>query len=119
MDYKAKSPTRKFTVKNVELSHVADINLDSDELITFQSSSGKELDITAKDWGYYLTGSTNGRMKKAGYRTVLSRNPDGLFYVLAYETEKQDEFTTYLASQDMEIIAYLDQDDIQLKNNIA
>ncbi|WP_420549396.1 hypothetical protein [Curvivirga sp.] len=115
MDYKVKSPPRMFTVKDVRLSHVADVQLQADELITFQSSTGKEIDITAKDWGYYLTGSTNGRMQKAGYRTVLCRNPDKLIYILAYEIEKKNEFDAYTRSQNMEVIAYLDEDEIKLK----
>lgn len=109
-----KSPPRKFIVKDVSLSHVSDIELEVDELVTFKGSNDREFDFTAKDWGFYVTGSTNGRLKKAGYRTLLAENKDGLRYVLSYETEKQESFQRYIQEQNMKIIAYLDQDKLEL-----
>ncbi len=112
MRIKENKPSRVFTVKDVTLSHVADIELAPDELVTFQGSDGQEFDFTAKEWGFYVTGSTNGRLKKAGYRTLIAENEDGMRYILSYENPKEDIFLNYLAKQKMKIISYLDEKDI-------
>lgn len=109
-----KTPPREFTVKDVTLSHMSDIKLEANELITFLGPDEKEFDFTAKEWGFYVTGSTNGRLKDAGYRTLIAENPDGLRYVLSYETGKKEAFDIYMHQQNMKIIAYLDQDTLEL-----
>lgn len=116
MKVKPKSPPRKFNVKDITLSHVANIELEADELVTFKGSNEKEFDFTAKNWGFYVTGSTNGRLKNAGYRTLIAENKDGLRYILSYEKEKEEQFNCYMTEQDMKIIAYLDQDTLELSD---
>lgn len=114
MKISQKSPPRKFKVKDVSISHVADIVLSSDELVTFHGSEDKEFDFVAKDWGFYVTGSTNGRLKNTGYRTLVAENLEGLRYVLSYEADKKAAFDNYIDQQKMKIIAYLDQDTLEL-----
>ena len=116
MKIKHNFPPREFTVKDVTLTHVSDIKLEADELVTFKGSNDREFDFTAKDWGFYVTGSTNGRLKNAGYRTLIAENEDGLRYVLSYEREKEETFNRYMVEQNMKIIAYLDQDTLELSD---
>ena len=59
---------REFSVKGVNLRHSADIKLAPDEMVTFQTESGAEFDVATKDWGFYATPSTNGRLKSFGFK---------------------------------------------------
>ena len=62
MKISSKTPPRTFTVKGVDISHVADIDLAPDELITLKTESGAEYDVARKEWGFYATPSINGRL---------------------------------------------------------
>ena len=113
MKIKERHPPREFSVKDVHLKHMADIHLAENELVTFISSTNKEIDVTAKSWGYYLSGSTNSRLLDQGYITVVAQNPEGQKYILSYENEKMNEFEEYLAQQKMVIIANLAKVDVE------
>lgn len=104
-------PTRSFTVKGVTITHTADIHLGDDEMVTFKTAGGGEYDVAAKDWGFYATPSTNGRLKNHGFRTALTRNTDtGLRYILLVAVGKTDAFDAYCREQNMVVDAWLDQD---------
>src|SRR5205807_7914264 len=68
---------RRFDVGGVELAHVADVELDYDELITFRTGSGSEYDVVRKPWGYYPLPSLNRRLPSHGLRPLLARTSDG------------------------------------------
>lgn len=110
MKVSPQTPPRTFTVKGVDISHVADIELAPDELITFRTESGAEYDVARKDWGFYATPSVNGRLKDMGLRTALVSNPSGRHYVLLVEISKMDSFEAYCAEQTIEIVKWLDED---------
>ncbi len=106
------SPPRSFTVKGVTMEHAADIRLSADELITFKTPSGAEYDVTAKDWGFYATPSTNGRLKDFGFRTAVARSEaTGRLYVLLVEKDKMPAFETYCQEQQLVIDSWLDEED--------
>ena len=103
------SPPRKFTVKEVTISHVADIDLEPDELITFKTESGTEYDIARKDWGFYATPSINGRLTDKGLRTALVSNPEERLYVLLVEPSKMASFDAYCEEQSITVLKWLDE----------
>lgn len=104
-------PAREFNVKGVTIAHTADIRLEPNEMVTFKTASNAEYDVAAKDWGFYATPSTNGRLKNHGFRTAVSRNTvTGLRYILLVEAEKMEAFDTYCREQDMIVESWLDED---------
>ena len=62
---------RSFTVKNVKLSHIANIKLKNNNFITFFDGK-KQIDFTKKDWGYYPFPSINSRLKSFGMNFSFS-----------------------------------------------
>lgn len=112
MKFEAIDPPRAFTVKGVTMEHAANIELADDELVTFKTPSGAEFDVTAKDWGFYATPSTNGRLKDFGFRTALTRsNITGRRYILLVEQEKFAEFEAYCEEQSVIVEAWLEEDE--------
>lgn len=109
-------PVRGFTVKGVTLSHTADITLEPDELVTFKNDNdASELDVTAKEWGFYATPSVNGRLRNFNFRTALAKNTEtGLRYVLLVKEGKEQEFHAYLAEQGMTVLGWLDEDHLEI-----
>jgi len=104
-------PPRAFSVKGVTITHTADIQLADDEMVTFKTASGAEFDVAAKDWGFYATPSTNGRLKTHGFRSALCRNElSGMRYVLLVEAAKIDAFDAYCREQNMVVDIWLDED---------
>ena len=89
MEIKETNPKRKFNCgNNVTLTHVADIVLDNDELITFKSKENREYDFVCKEWGYYVTPSINKRLKINGYRAALMENKYGDNFIVIVEVDK-------------------------------
>ena len=110
-----KNEPRRFTIKGVTISHVADINLDPDEMITFRRQDGAEYDVAAKEWGFYATPSLNGRLREHGFRSVLAKsNQTGRRYVLLVREDQQSAFNEYLAHQDMKVLGFLDEETLSL-----
>ena len=112
MEIKATTPPREFEV-GYEIKHVlkdcAHIKLAPNEIITFKGDDNSEYDITRKDWGYYATPSTNGRLKSFGIRTVLVQNRDSQYYVLLVEKSKIESFNEYIENERMAIVCWLDE----------
>ena len=101
---------RVFTVNRVDFKDVGKICLEENEMISLLSDSGKEVDITAKEWGYYLGPSLNGRLEKEGYKTALVVNEYNKIFVMVVDIEKIDKFKKYLKdSQDNRILCWLDE----------
>ena len=104
-------PPRQFSVKGETLSHCADLALEPNQLVTFTAPNGKEYDVAAKDWGYYATPSTNGRLQRMGYRTALARSTaTGMRFVLIVDPAGMASFEAYCADQEMVVDAWLDED---------
>lgn len=106
MRVEPREPPRQFTVgrTQIELSHVADIELEPDELVTFRTPSGTEYDVVRKTWGYYATPSLDQRLPEHGLNPVLVRNQrNGNHFVLLVDSEMQSEFEVYCSSEDLEV----------------
>ncbi len=106
-------PPRKFEVgrdKKTVMSDCAHIELAPDEQVTFLGVDGTEYDVARKSWGFYATPSTNSRLKKFNVRAVLVHNEAEQYFVLLVEPNKITEFTNYLATEKMNVVAWLDDD---------
>ena len=98
-------PPRRFRVgreAHIELRHVADVELESDEVVTFRSPTGSEADVTRKSWGYYWTGSLNQRLPAHGLEPVLVRGGDGKTFLMLVEAGCEREFLDYCAENGLE-----------------
>jgi hypothetical protein len=104
-------PPRTFTVGEppLTLRHCADVELAADEQVTFVSDSGTEFDVVRKSWGYYGTPSMNRRLPDHGLRPALALSR-GAVYLLLVEAGLEVEFSSYLDSQGMKLLAWLDTD---------
>lgn len=98
-----------FEVKRTILD-CARIELGTDEQITLATSSGSEYDVIRKDFGYYATPSTNGRLPRHGLRTAIARNRLDQVFVLLVESGHEDKFETYLREEQMNLVCWLDSD---------
>jgi hypothetical protein len=117
MNFKPTHPPRLFEVgqvKKIQLKDCANIELDTDEQITFKTKIGGEFDVVRKSWGFYATPSLNGRLVQFGLRAVLVKSPGGKFYILLVEKGKESEFLDYMKLEKQEIISWLDTDDALL-----
>ncbi len=104
-------PARRFSVGtyvSIELSHVADIELEPNQLVTFRAGEGVEHDVCRTPFGFYATQSMNGRLAAHGLRSALVKNEMDRFYVLLVEAGKEDVFEAYLAADKGELVAWLD-----------
>ena len=104
---------RKFHIEegNVTISDFGKINLDPDELVSFQTPSGRECDFVAKKWGFYPTSSVNMRLRKEGFKTALVRSFDNKLQINVVEEDNVDSFKKYLSdhTSSKRIICWLDE----------
>lgn len=116
MKFEAKHPPRTFQVGNDVIFDMADcgsMHLESDEQITFLTNTGAEYDVARKDWGYYATPSTNGRLASFNLKTVLVKNVrSGNFFILLVETGKEDLFQAYCQQEFLKVISWLDTSEV-------
>ena len=110
MNRNIKEKPRDFESCGVTIKDFGKVCLDSDEMISMVSASGKECDVTAKEWGFYLAPSINGRLKKQGFRVALVLNREGKLFINAVEDDKIELFRKYLKTdQDSKILCWLDE----------
>lgn len=104
---------RFFHIKDgdVTICDLGKINLDTDELISFQTASGHECDFVAKNWGFYPTSSVNSRLKNEGFKTALVRDKNDKLQINVVELDKVDSYKKYLKShvKSKRIICWLDE----------
>jgi hypothetical protein len=113
MNFIPNTPARDFIVGAIPmLMHdCGTMFLNQNEQITFKRESGAEYDVTAKDWGFYATPSTNGRLSKFGFRTALvSNTKNKRRYVLLVEKGFEDSFNSYLNAESLVIEMWLDNE---------
>ena len=114
MKFEPKSEPRNFPVGNadIQLSHVADIDLEPDEMVTFITDGQREYDVCRKSWGYYATPSLGGRLRAFGWRAAVMRNilSRHCFVVLVQE-DMEDEWLAYMISERQELVLWIDDFD--------
>lgn len=112
MEINALCKPRQFQVgvADIELSHVANIFLKPDEMVTFVSAGDREYDLTAKEWGYYATPSVGKRLREFGMRAALMRNVDTrqVFVVLVFD-DRVDSWKNYMQVERQELVLWLDE----------
>lgn len=109
-----KSPPRAFTVglaDQITIKDCGTLHLEPDEQVTLVTASGAEYDVARKDWGFYATPSTNGRLAEQRLRAALVKNRVGRFYVMLVERGHEASFERYLREEDNHVIAWLDDSD--------
>lgn len=114
MEFSQFFPARKFDVgiRDVTLSHVADVILSPNEQVTFLTEEGKEWDVVRKNWGYYATPSLGGRLKKNGLRAGLTRSTQsGALFIVLVDESLKPEWAEYCANEGQELVAWLDSVD--------
>jgi len=96
---------------NVTISDLGKINLEPNELVSFQTPLGQECDFVAKEWGFYPTSSVNKRLKNEGFKTALVRGKDNKIQINVVEKDKINLFKKYLQSHkdSKKIICWLDE----------
>ena len=112
MKFRAMSPAREFVVGSSDKIIIKDcgrMHLEANEQISFITISGKEYDVTAKNWGFYAIPSMNGRLRDQGFKTALVRNTDGKYYIMIVEREKVNQFQEYLKDDNQEVVEWLDE----------
>lgn len=107
-------PPRRFEVSGagvrLTLSDCGRVALQPDEQVTFTTDAGGEYDVTRKDWGFYATPSTNGRLKSFGLRAALVVSGYGRLFLMLVEKGKEDAFLTYVAADRQKLLCWLDDD---------
>lgn len=109
-----KTPPRTFQVgigDRITIEDCGTIALDPDQMVGFVTESGIEYGVVRKDFGFYATPSTNGRLKDQGFRTALIRNDANRFYVLLVERGRENLFSEYLGAERQELVCWLDDDE--------
>ena len=104
-------PPRSFRVGTdgeIELRHIAEVELAPDEVVTFKTASGTEADIVRKSWGYYWAGSLNERLPAHGLRPVIVRDARGKGFLMLVEEGREREFAAYCAAEGLEAEEWLD-----------
>lgn len=112
MKFERIDPPRTFKVgldRSVEISDCGRVYLGPDEQVTFVSPSGKEYDFAAKSWGFYVTPSVNGRLKRQGFKTALVKNSFAQYYVMVVDPACMDEFNDYLSVEKQVVVEWLDE----------
>jgi hypothetical protein len=103
---------REFKVgldKSIILKDCADIELNSNEQVTFKTNAGAEYDVCRKEWGYYATPSMNDRLKHFGFKTALVKNVKGQLYIMIVEKDKVELFYQYLDSEKNSVLQWFDE----------
>ena len=107
-------PPRQFQVSgrgvSLTLSDCGRVALEPDEQVTFTTSSGAEYDVARKDWGFYATPSTNGRLQSFGLRAALVLSGYQKLFVVLVEAGKEDAFLEYVAADKQRLLCWLDDD---------
>ena len=104
-----KEKPRVFEVNDIQIKDFGKITLDENEMISFQTPTGKEYDFTVKEWGFYATPSVNGRLKNEGFKTAFVVNEFKKTYVMVVENEKIEQFQEYLKKDNQRVICWLDE----------
>lgn len=84
--------------------------MDADDLISLRGFEGGNIEVTAKEWGFYLGTSLNQRMKNEGFRAALVLNAThNKVFIMAVYKNRTEEFKNYLSGHyDQKILCWLD-----------
>ena len=104
---------RRFRVArgDITIADYGQVMLDADEMVSFQTASGRQCDFAAKEWGFYPTSSPNSRMKNEGFKVALVRDVNNKIQINVVETGKIDSFNSYLSAHQSgpHVVCWLDE----------
>lgn len=106
---------REFGVGTHTIRDYGRVHFQKGEMITLVSPSGRECDVTAMDWGFYLAPSLNARLRAQGFKVALVCNKEGKLFLNAVECDKHSLFDKYLHGQQSRLICWLDEEARQKK----
>ncbi|PCJ01730.1 MAG: hypothetical protein COB14_03565 [Alphaproteobacteria bacterium] len=112
---------RKFNVgvdQSITISDMGQVDLDTNEQLTFITPQGAETDIVRKEWGFYATGSLNGRLPEHNLRVALTVNKQNRYYIMLVEHGFEEAFETYINEEDNALICWLDDKSLKKIQNI-
>ncbi len=112
MNIKENVPHRRFCVgkdKNIVLHHCADIELKSNEQVTFIGDNKHEYDVVKTEWGYYATPSVNNRLIKFKIKTALTQNSTGQIYVMLVHEDKISNFQEYCVAEKITVLEWISE----------
>jgi hypothetical protein len=102
-------PPRAFPAGGgVTLRDCAQIELAPDEQVTFRTPAGGEYDVVRKDWGFYATPSTNGRLPRFGLRAALVRDGHGKTFIHLVERGCEAAYRAYQQAEALTTVRWLD-----------
>ena len=105
-----KARPRIFNVNECDFKDFGKIVLAENEMVSFLSDTGKEIDITAKSWGYYLGPSLNARLAYEGYKAALVINQYNKIFIMIVDIAKIEGFKNYLKdNHDNRVLCWLDE----------
>jgi hypothetical protein len=101
---------REFDAYGIKIKDYGKLLLETNEMISLTTKDGKEIDITSKEWGYYLAPSLNRRLKLEGFKVALVINEQNKLFINAVEIDKIDVFRKFVKEgQTSKIICWLDE----------
>lgn len=107
-------PPRRFEVAGgglkLMLADCGRVALAPDEQVTFTTEAGAEYDVARKDWGFYATPSTNGRLRQFGLRAALVLSAFDRLFVVLVEKGKEEAFLAYVTADKQKLLCWLDDD---------
>lgn len=109
MKLELKESPREFAVGSVSIRDWGRIQLDAREMVTIGTLSGRDCDITATDWGFYLGSSLNARLRREGFKVALVRNSLDKFFINVVEKDKVSLFEEYLIQEKSRVVTWLDE----------
>ena len=107
---KIKKKNRKFKtgITDIIITHVADLKLSNDELITIKVNKKTEYDITKKNWGFYSTPSINKRLLKFNFKTCIIKNKTSKnIFILIVDKNKIKKLNKYIKNENCIVIKWL------------
>lgn len=111
MKLQIKDTPRPFQVGkggSITIKDTGSICLEPNEQLTFMTPGGAETDIVRKDWGFYATGSLNGRLPEHRLRAALAVNKQDRYYIMLVEKGFEEQFKTYLKTEENNLVCWLD-----------
>lgn len=96
--------------RDILIKDCGSVFLERNEQITFITKNKKEYDLCRTKWGFYATPSINGRLKDFNFKTALTKNIKGKFYILIVEKKKVQLFKKYLEKENIKLVSWLDED---------
>ncbi len=112
LNFKLKDIPRIFKLGNYKCKDHGIVHVHSEpkthDILTFETESGRQCDVSATPWGFYLGPSLNSRLKKEGFRAALVTNSGNQLYLLAVEEDKIESFEAYLQENKSSVVQWLD-----------